>query len=79
MPATASDSKTGNPDARVMLITGDPSVASAQEATELGVVVYLVKPFTNLSERRERIAAAGSVKGASHWPTSPKREPSWAC
>ena len=40
-----------------MIVTGYTSVASAQEAAELGVVDYLVKPFGDMDELKARIAA----------------------
>ena len=59
-----------DPNLRTVVITGFASVASAQEAITLGVVDYLVKPFTDLTELRDRLARAFLVpiRGASPSP-----------
>jgi DNA-binding NtrC family response regulator len=54
----AREARKLNPASRTMLITGYPSAASAQDALELGLIDYLVKPFSDLDELRKRIADA---------------------
>ena len=60
-----------DPGLRTVLITGFASVASAQEAITLGVVDYLVKPFIDLAELRERLARAFLVPIRGAAPAAP--------
>lgn len=43
---------------RVILMTGYPSLVTAQQAIELGVMDYLLKPFDEIREVRDKIRAA---------------------
>ena len=62
-----------DPGSKVILITGYPSVVTAQQATELGVLDYLLKPFDDIREVRDKLrqvlerGAAPSFK-----PSSPR-------
>jgi CheY-like chemotaxis protein len=46
-----------DPGSRVMVMTGYPSLVTAQQAIDLGVVDYLLKPFDDIREVREKIRA----------------------
>lgn len=54
----AQAARMADPESRVMLMTGYPSVVSAQQALELGVMDYLTKPFDDIREVRQKVAAA---------------------
>ncbi len=43
------------PKVKVMLMTGYPSLVTAQQAAELGLVDYLIKPFDDIRAVREKI------------------------
>lgn len=47
-----------DPRSRVILMTGYPSLVTAQQALELGLLDYLVKPFDEIREVREKIRQA---------------------
>ncbi|HLL55637.1 MAG TPA: hybrid histidine protein kinase/response regulator SinK [Myxococcaceae bacterium] len=54
----AQEARRLNPDSRVILMTGYPSLVTAQQALELGVMDYLLKPFDEIREVRSKIRAA---------------------
>lgn len=65
----AQEARKRNPDSKVILMTGYPSVVTAQQAIELGVLDYLLKPFDEIKEIRQKLRAAIA---APH-PTDTKR------
>ncbi|WP_224360695.1 hybrid histidine protein kinase/response regulator SinK [Hyalangium versicolor] len=56
--ALAQQARTINPQARILLMTGYPSLGTTQEALELGVMDYLLKPFDDIRQVRALIRAA---------------------
>lgn len=54
----AAEARRLNPDSRVILMTGYPSLVTAQQALELGVMDYLLKPFDEIKEVRAKIRSA---------------------
>ncbi|MBX7114725.1 MAG: hybrid sensor histidine kinase/response regulator [Myxococcaceae bacterium] len=50
--------KATNPLQKVILMTGYPSLITAQESLELGLVDYLLKPFDDIREVRTKVLAA---------------------
>jgi DNA-binding NtrC family response regulator len=46
------------PHVKLMLMTGYPSLVTAQQSVELGLVDYLVKPFDDIKVVREKVRAA---------------------
>ncbi len=54
----ALEARRINPRSKVLLMTGYPSLITAQQAIELGVMEYLLKPFDDIREVREKIRAA---------------------
>ncbi|MDQ3265174.1 MAG: hybrid histidine protein kinase/response regulator SinK [Myxococcota bacterium] len=54
----AQEARRMNPASKVILMTGYPSVVTAQQATELGVMDYLLKPFDEIREVREKLRHA---------------------
>lgn len=51
----AQRAKASWPQVKVMLMTGYPSLVTAQQSVELGLVDYLVKPFDDIRIVREKI------------------------
>ena len=56
------------PQVKVMLMTGYPSLITAQQSVELGLVDYLVKPFDDIRTVRDKIRDA--VHSAPARPTA---------
>jgi CheY-like chemotaxis protein len=54
----AQEARKRNPVSRVILMTGYPSLVTAQQAIELGVMDYLEKPFEDIRDVRDKIRAA---------------------
>lgn len=54
----AQEARKLNAQSKVMLMTGYPSLVTAQQALELGVIDYLLKPFDDIREVRDKIRAA---------------------
>jgi CheY-like chemotaxis protein len=54
----AQQARRLDPSSRVILMTGYPSLVTAQQAIELGVVDYLLKPFDDIREVREKLRSA---------------------
>ena len=54
----AQEARRLNPNSRVILMTGYPSLVTAQQALELGVMDYLLKPFDEIREVREKLRQA---------------------
>jgi len=46
------------PNVKLMLMTGYPSLVTAQQSVELGLIDYLVKPFDDIRIVREKVRAA---------------------
>lgn len=57
----AREARQLHPTSRVILMTGYPSLVTAQEALELGVMDYLLKPFDEIREVRALIRRALSA------------------
>ena len=51
----AQEARRLDPSSRVMVMTGYPSLVTAQQALELGVIDYLSKPFDDIRLVREKI------------------------
>ncbi|HVE84564.1 MAG TPA: hybrid histidine protein kinase/response regulator SinK [Myxococcales bacterium] len=54
----AQEARKADPNSRVIIMTGYPSLVTAQQALELGVIDYLLKPFDEIREVREKIRNA---------------------
>lgn len=54
----ARAARAKNPDCAIILMTGYPSLETAQEGLALGVVDYLEKPFDDIGAVRERVRDA---------------------
>jgi CheY-like chemotaxis protein len=54
----AQEARKLDPESRIILMTGYPSVVTAQQAVELGVMDYLIKPFDDIREVRQKIRSA---------------------
>ena len=65
----AQEARRLHAQSRVILMTGYPSVLTAQQAIELGVLDYLLKPFDEIREVRDKIRAAL----AAPLPRAPQR------
>lgn len=61
----AQQAKTKWPALKVMLMTGYPSLVTAQQSVELGLVDYLVKPFDDIRVVREKIREAVLLQPAA--------------
>ncbi|WNG46532.1 hybrid sensor histidine kinase/response regulator [Archangium minus] len=59
----AQQARQLDPDSRVILMTGYPSLVTAQQALELGLLDYLLKPFDDIREVRAKLreALAGAI------------------
>jgi DNA-binding NtrC family response regulator len=53
--------KQGHPTVKFMLMTGYPSLVTAQQSVELGLVDYLTKPFDDIRVVRDKVRAALSA------------------
>lgn len=67
----AQEAKKLHPPIKVMLMTGYPSLVTAQQSVELGLVDYLTKPFDDIRALRDKIrtvlnAPAHSAKAAGN-------------
>jgi CheY-like chemotaxis protein len=56
--ALAQQARAMNSQARILLMTGYPSLGTTQEALELGVMDYLLKPFDDIRQVRALIRSA---------------------
>jgi len=69
----AQKAKTRWPQVKVMLMTGYPSLITAQQSVELGLVDYLVKPFDDIRIVRDKIRdAINAPAAAAVFATAPK-------
>lgn len=68
----AQEARRLNSESKVILMTGYPSLVTAQQALELGVLDYLLKPFDEIREVRDKIRAALSG-AATHRPKASGR------
>ncbi|SEU29011.1 hybrid histidine protein kinase/response regulator SinK [Stigmatella erecta] len=59
--ALAQQARTLCPSARIILMTGYPSLGTTQEALELGVMDYLLKPFDDIRQVRALLRSALSA------------------
>jgi CheY-like chemotaxis protein len=66
--ALAQQARTLNPQARILLMTGYPSLGTTQEALELGVMDYLLKPFDDIRQVRALIRATLAAPPAQPRP-----------
>jgi CheY-like chemotaxis protein len=62
-----------NPSARILLMTGYPSLETTQEALELGMMDYLLKPFDDIRQVRALIRSALLGPAAPLRPAQGKR------
>jgi len=53
--------KQSHPNVKFMLMTGYPSLVTAQQSVELGLVDYLTKPFDDIRVVRDKVKAALSA------------------
>jgi DNA-binding NtrC family response regulator len=63
----AQEARRLDPGSRVILMTGYPSVITAQQAIELGVLDYLLKPFDDIREVRDKIRGALATPATRAW------------
>ncbi|WNG56900.1 hybrid sensor histidine kinase/response regulator [Archangium gephyra] len=54
----AQQARRMDPNSRVILMTGYPSLVTAQQALELGLLDYLLKPFDDIREVRTKLREA---------------------
>jgi CheY-like chemotaxis protein len=66
--ALAQQARSMNPAARILLMTGYPSLGTTQEALELGVMDYLLKPFDDIRQVRALIRSALATPAAQPRP-----------
>jgi nitrogen-specific signal transduction histidine kinase len=71
--ALAQQARMMDPHARILLMTGYPSLGTTQEALELGVMDYLLKPFDDIRQVRALIRAALSAPPAQPRPAPGRR------
>lgn len=71
--ALAQQARTLNPQARILLMTGYPSLGTTQEALELGVMDYLLKPFDDIRQVRALIRAAIAAPPVQPRPATGRR------
>jgi CheY-like chemotaxis protein len=71
--ALAQQARMKNPQARVILMTGYPSLSTTQESLELGIMDYLLKPFDDIRQVRALIRSALSLPAIQPQPTVAKR------
>jgi CheY-like chemotaxis protein/nitrogen-specific signal transduction histidine kinase len=62
--ALAQQVRMMDPQARIVLMTGYPSLGTTQEALELGLMDYLLKPFDDIRQVRALIRSALSAPPA---------------
>jgi len=63
--ALAQQIRMMDPQARIVLMTGYPSLGTTQEALELGLMDYLLKPFDDIRQVRALIRSALSAPPAA--------------
>ena len=61
----AQQARRLDPHSRVILMTGYPSLVTTQQALELGLLDYLLKPFDDIREVRTKLRAALTGTGPS--------------
>lgn len=71
--ALAQQARTIDPQARILLMTGYPSLGTTQEALELGVMDYLLKPFDDIRQVRALIRSALAAPPAQPRSATGKR------
>jgi CheY-like chemotaxis protein len=69
----ARAARASNPGCRILLMTGYPSVETAQEALSLGVYDYLEKPFDDIGAVRQRVRDALAPRPELAPPQPPRR------
>lgn len=69
----AQEARKLNPLSKVMLMTGYPSLVTAHQALELGLIDYLLKPFDDIREVREKLRTAFSAQLPLKASTTSKR------
>ncbi|HEX8698300.1 MAG TPA: hybrid histidine protein kinase/response regulator SinK [Myxococcaceae bacterium] len=70
--ALAQQVRMKNPSARIILMTGYPSLSTTQESLELGIMDYLLKPFDDIRQVRALIRSALAMPAAPPQPTVAK-------
>ena len=73
----AQEARRLDPQSRVILMTGYPSLVTAQQAIELGVLDYLLKPFEEIREVRDKLRRVLATPAAAP-PVAPPAPPSSA-
>lgn len=71
--ALAQQARAINPQARIVLMTGYPSLGTTQEALELGMMDYLLKPFDDIRQVRALIRSALAAPPTQARPATSKR------
>ncbi len=69
----AQQARQLDPHSRVILMTGYPSLVTAQQALELGVLDYLLKPFDEIREVRATIRAGLAASPGAPRPGTPTK------
>src|SRR5262249_56466 len=69
----AQEARRLDPSSRVMMMTGDPSLVRAQQAVELGVVDYLLKPFDDIRQVRDKLREVLSAPKSARAAVSNRR------
>jgi DNA-binding NtrC family response regulator len=69
----AQEARRLDPTSRVMVMTGYPSLVTAQQALELGVVDYLLKPFDDIRQVRDKIRQVLAASAPGKAATANKR------
>jgi CheY-like chemotaxis protein len=68
----ARQARRMDPHSRVILMTGYPSLVTAQQALELGLLDYLLKPFDDIREVRTKLREALTGTGPSRQGPRPR-------
>lgn len=69
----AQEARRLDANSRVIMMTGYPSLVTAQQALELGVVDYLLKPFDDIRQVREKIRQVLTTRTAARTGPVSKR------
>lgn len=69
----AQQARALNPNSKVILMTGYPSLVTAQQGLELGLIDYLLKPFDEIREVRAKLRAALEAPVPGHFVATNKR------
>lgn len=69
----AQEARRLNANSKVILMTGYPSLVTAQQALELGLIDYLLKPFDDIREVRDKLRNAFTAHLPQKANTTSKR------